>query len=177
MAVGSTMRHSLTRQWWRCVVLDEGHKIKNEETDVSEACRRIRATHRVLLTGTPMQNNLHELWAMLNFLLPDVFVSSLPFDKCFDLAKGHVDKDMLDRAHHLMQLFSLRRLKSDVEISLPPKHELKISVPLSDFQVRFCPPPSLLSLSLSVENFLRPICSVRVLALKTLRTCLRWFRL
>jgi hypothetical protein len=55
MAVGSTMRHALTRQWWRCVVLDEGHKIKNEETDVSEACRRIRATHRVLLTGTPMQ--------------------------------------------------------------------------------------------------------------------------
>ena len=72
------------------MVLDEGHKIKNEETDVSEACRRIRSTHRVLLTGTPMQNNLHELWAMLNFLLPDVFVSSLPFDNCFDLTKGKV---------------------------------------------------------------------------------------
>ena len=55
MAVGSTMRHSLTRQWWRTVELDEGHKIKNEETDVSEACRKIRATTRVLLTGTPMQ--------------------------------------------------------------------------------------------------------------------------
>jgi len=44
---------------------------------------------------------------------------------------------MLDKAHHLMQLFSLRRLKSEVEVSLPPKHELKISVPLSEFQVHF----------------------------------------
>jgi SWI/SNF-related matrix-associated actin-dependent regulator of chromatin subfamily A member 5 len=88
MAVGSTMKHSLTRQWWRTVTLDEGHKIKNEGTDVSEACRKIRATTRVLLTGTPMQNNLHELWAMLNFLLPDIFVASAPFDSCFDLTKG-----------------------------------------------------------------------------------------
>ena len=48
-----------------------------------------------------------------------------------------VDKSMLDKAHHLMQLFSLRRLKSEVEVSLPPKHELKISVPLSEFQVHF----------------------------------------
>ena len=75
MVVGSNMKHCLTRQWWRTMVLDEGHKIKNEATDVSEACRRIRCVHRVLLTGTPMQNNLHELWAMLNFLLPDVFVA------------------------------------------------------------------------------------------------------
>jgi SWI/SNF-related matrix-associated actin-dependent regulator of chromatin subfamily A member 5 len=60
MLVSNSMKSCLTRQWWRCMVLDEGHKIKNEDTDVSDACRRIRAIHRVLLTGTPMQNNLHE---------------------------------------------------------------------------------------------------------------------
>jgi SWI/SNF-related matrix-associated actin-dependent regulator of chromatin subfamily A member 5 len=77
------------------------------------------------------------LWAMLNFLLPQVFVSSIPFDKCFDLARGMVDKEMLDKAHGLMKLFSLRRLKADVEMTLPPKRELKILVPLSEFQLHF----------------------------------------
>jgi SWI/SNF-related matrix-associated actin-dependent regulator of chromatin subfamily A member 5 len=74
---------------------------------------------------------------MLNFLLPQVFVSSIPFDKCFDLARGMVDKEMLDKAHGLMKLFSLRRLKADVEMTLPPKRELKILVPLSEFQLHF----------------------------------------
>lgn len=55
------------------MVLDEGHKIKNEETDVSEACRRIRAIHRVLLTGTPMQNNLHE-YENLSFFVIIVYL-------------------------------------------------------------------------------------------------------
>jgi SWI/SNF-related matrix-associated actin-dependent regulator of chromatin subfamily A member 5 len=55
----------------------------------------------------------------------------------FSVVPKVVDKSMLDKAHHLMQLFSLRRLKADVEVSLPPKHELKISVPLSEFQVHF----------------------------------------
>ena len=98
--------------------MDEGHKIKNEATDVSEACRRLRCAHRLLLTGTPMQNNLHELWAMLNFLFPHVFVSSLPFDNCFDLGKHQVDHGMLEKAHYLLQPFMLRRVKAEVEQGL-----------------------------------------------------------
>lgn len=54
------------------MVLDEGHKIKNELSQVSIASRKVHASHRVILTGTPLQNNLHELWAMLNYLVPDV---------------------------------------------------------------------------------------------------------
>lgn len=58
------------------MVIDEAHRIKNEKSKLSEIVREFRTTNRLLLTGTPLQNNLHELWALLNFLLPEVFSSS-----------------------------------------------------------------------------------------------------
>lgn len=58
------------------MVIDEAHRIKNEKSKLSEIVREFRTANRLLLTGTPLQNNLHELWALLNFLLPDVFNSS-----------------------------------------------------------------------------------------------------
>lgn len=61
---------------WRYMVIDEAHRIKNEKSKLSEFLREFKTTNRLLLTGTPLQNNLHELWALLNFLLPDVFNSS-----------------------------------------------------------------------------------------------------
>lgn len=61
---------------WRYLVIDEAHRIKNEKSKLSEIIREFETRNRLLLTGTPLQNNLHELWALLNFLLPDVFNSS-----------------------------------------------------------------------------------------------------
>nr|DBA21016.1 TPA: hypothetical protein GDO54_017741 [Pyxicephalus adspersus] len=61
---------------WRYLVIDEAHRIKNEKSKLSEIVREFKTTNRLLLTGTPLQNNLHELWALLNFLLPDVFNSA-----------------------------------------------------------------------------------------------------
>lgn len=61
---------------WTYLVIDEAHKIKNEETQIAGVVRLLKSKHRLLLTGTPLQNNLHELWALLNFLLPDIFNSS-----------------------------------------------------------------------------------------------------
>lgn len=58
------------------MVIDEAHRIKNEKSKLSEIVREFKTTNRLLLTGTPLQNNLHELWSLLNFLLPDVFNSS-----------------------------------------------------------------------------------------------------
>lgn len=110
----------------------------------------------VLLTGTPLQNNLHELYALLNFMHPDIFTTSEPFDEAFDLTKNRyrafnifqspltflscfelgdclpgrpnmvyfesrVDNDALEAAHRLIQPICLRRLKEDVEKSLPAR--------------------------------------------------------
>ena len=68
---------------WRYFVIDEAHRIKNEQSQLSLVVRELKTHSRLLLTGTPLQNNLHELWALLNFLLPDEFSDSDSFDEFF----------------------------------------------------------------------------------------------
>jgi len=70
----------MTKIVWQYIVIDEAHRIKNENSKLSLVVREIRSRNRLLITGTPLQNNLHELWALLNFLLPDVFTSADSFD-------------------------------------------------------------------------------------------------
>ncbi|XP_016415702.1 probable global transcription activator SNF2L1 [Sinocyclocheilus rhinocerous] len=91
---------------WRYLVIDEAHRIKNEKSKLSEIVREFKTTNRLLLTGTPLQNNLHELWALLNFLLPDVFNSSEDFDSWFDTNNCLGDTKLVERLHTcvLMQL-------------------------------------------------------------------------
>jgi SWI/SNF-related matrix-associated actin-dependent regulator of chromatin subfamily A member 5 len=69
-------KNSLRRFTWRYVIIDEAHRIKNENSILSQVVRTFESQNRLLLTGTPLQNNLHELWALLNFLLPDIFASA-----------------------------------------------------------------------------------------------------
>jgi len=66
----------LKRVKWVYIVIDEAQRIKNENALLSKNVRRLKSTNRLLLTGTPLQNNLHELWALLNFLLPELFDSA-----------------------------------------------------------------------------------------------------
>ncbi|KAK9840665.1 hypothetical protein WJX81_008358 [Elliptochloris bilobata] len=120
--------------YWRYLVLDEGHKIKNEHTNVAHTMRQVSRQNVLLLTGTPLQNNLHELYALLNFLYPDVFTDPHPFDNAFDLVHLKVDRAQLEKAGLLLRPFCLRRLKEDVEKSLPPRVETRINCPLSAMQ-------------------------------------------
>lgn len=119
---------------WRYLVIDEAHRIKNEKSKLSEIVREFKSTNRLLLTGTPLQNNLHELWALLNFLLPDVFNSSEDFDAWFNTNNCFGDTQLVDRLHAVLRPFLLRRIKSDVEKKLLPKKETKIFIGLSKMQ-------------------------------------------
>lgn len=119
---------------WRYMVIDEAHRIKNEKSKLSEILREFKTTNRLLLTGTPLQNNLHELWALLNFLLPDVFNSSDDFDSWFNTNQCLGDDSLIKRLHAVLKPFLLRRLKSEVEKRLKPKKEVKIFVGLSKMQ-------------------------------------------
>ncbi|XP_023332066.1 chromatin-remodeling complex ATPase chain Iswi [Eurytemora carolleeae] len=119
---------------WKYMVIDEAHRIKNEESKLSSVIREIKTSNRLLLTGTPLQNNLHELWALLNFLLPDVFNSSDDFDEWFNTNSCLGDNSMVARLHGVLKPFLLRRLKCDVEKSLLPKKEVKIFIGLSKMQ-------------------------------------------
>uniref|UniRef100_A0A7S4BGX6 Uncharacterized protein n=1 Tax=Chrysotila carterae TaxID=13221 RepID=A0A7S4BGX6_CHRCT len=118
---------------WRYLIIDEAHRIKNESSVLSQAVREFPSHFRLLITGTPLQNNLHELWAMLNFLLPDVFSSAVQFDDWFDPGEGQSD-DVLHQLHKILRPFLLRRLKADVEKDLPPKREIKLLIGMTETQ-------------------------------------------
>ena len=120
---------------WSYLIIDEAHRIKNDQTKLSTIVRQMSSKNRLLITGTPLQNNLHELWALLNFLVPDVFNSDEEFTDLFDADKclGE-DKSIVTKLHEVLKPFLLRRLKADVEKRLPPKQELKLYVGLSAMQ-------------------------------------------
>jgi SNF2 family DNA or RNA helicase len=123
---------------WRYSVLDEGHRIKNNATDVSKSLQGLKAEYRLILTGTPLQNNLHEMWALLHWLYPEVFIEKTAelFKASFNLTKGHVSTTVIDDARRLLELVMLRRMKSDpsVNLGLPPKEEILLYVPLTPMQ-------------------------------------------
>ncbi|RLO08473.1 hypothetical protein DYB28_005881, partial [Aphanomyces astaci] len=120
------------------LIIDEAHRIKNESSQFSMIVRTMATEHRLLLTGTPLQNNLHELWALLNFLLPDVFSSSEQFDEWYafnlDTEDEEAKKQMITQLHRILRPFMLRRLKADVEKSLPPKKETLLFVGMTPMQ-------------------------------------------
>jgi SWI/SNF-related matrix-associated actin-dependent regulator of chromatin subfamily A member 5 len=89
-----------------------------------------------LITGTPLQNNLHELWALLNFLLPDVFGDSEAFDQWFS-GQDRDQDTVVQQLHRVLRPFLLRRVKSDVEKSLLPKKEVNLYLGMSDMQVKW----------------------------------------
>ena len=121
---------------WRYLIIDEAHRLKNEASQFSQTVRMLQTQYRLLLTGTPLQNNLHELWALLNFLLPDVFSSADQFDEWFDLDVDDVEakQRIIGQLHKLLRPFMLRRLKADVEKSLLPKTETILFIGMSKEQ-------------------------------------------
>ena len=79
---------------WCVLVVDEAHRLKNEASLLATKLRMISTARRLLLTGTPIQNNLHELWALLNFLFPEIFTDSAEFDDVDVRGGGKVDDSL-----------------------------------------------------------------------------------
>ena len=123
---------------WDYVVLDEGHKIKNDMSLIAKALQGLSAEYRLILTGTPLQNNMLELWALLHWLYPEVFTERTAslFKTSFDLTKGQVDTSIMDHARRLLEVIMLRRMKNSpgVDLNLPPKTDVLLYVPLTPMQ-------------------------------------------
>jgi SWI/SNF-related matrix-associated actin-dependent regulator of chromatin subfamily A member 5 len=129
-------RNVLNKFAWSYLIIDEAHRLKNEASTFSRIVRTLETRFRLLLTGTPLQNNLHELWALLNFLVPDVFASAEQFDEWFNLDIDDADEKnkLISQLHKILRPFMLRRLKVDVEKSLPPKSETILFTGMSSMQ-------------------------------------------
>ncbi|KAI8076515.1 SNF2 family N-terminal domain-containing protein [Gilbertella persicaria] len=141
-------RPVLSKVKWLHMIVDEGHRMKNTNSKLTIVLRQYYHTrYRLILTGTPLQNNLPELWALLNFILPKIFKSVKSFEEWFNTPfnnQGVADKIGLNeeeqlliikRLHKVLRPFLLRRLKRDVESELPDKVERVIKCKLSPLQV------------------------------------------
>ncbi|EGW31333.1 uncharacterized protein SPAPADRAFT_154321 [Spathaspora passalidarum NRRL Y-27907] len=129
------------------MIIDEGHRMKNAHSKLSQTLRTYYKTkNRLILTGTPLQNNLPELWALLNFVLPRIFNSVKSFDEWFNTPFANTGAQekielteeesllVIRRLHKVLRPFLLRRLKKDVEKDLPDKVEKVLKCNLSGLQ-------------------------------------------
>ncbi|KAK6525682.1 hypothetical protein TWF281_010734 [Arthrobotrys megalospora] len=131
---------------WKYIVVDEGHRLKNFNCRLVKELEKYPSANRLLLTGTPLQNNLVELWSLLHFLLPQVFNDVESFQSWFDFSdlqhegktseeiKQSIGTNLVSSLHQILKPFLLRRLKTDVELSLPKKREYVLYAPLSQTQ-------------------------------------------
>ncbi|XP_020482634.1 lymphoid-specific helicase [Labrus bergylta] len=131
---------------WKYLIVDEGHRIKNLNCRLVRELKMLHTDNKLLLTGTPLQNNLAELWSLLNFLLPEVFDDLKSFESWFDIdsleeaenvVAAEREQNILSMLHQILTPFLLRRLKSDVTLEVPPKKEIIVYAPLAAKQEAF----------------------------------------
>lgn len=141
-------KHVLRKYDWQYIIVDEGHRMKNAQSKFAMTLGSMYTSrNRLLLTGTPLQNSLPELWALLNFLLPTIFESVDTFEQWFSKPfaqfSGTGDSNelsdeermlVINRLHQVLRPFLLRRVKASVLDQLPDKVEKVLKCELSGWQ-------------------------------------------
>lgn len=129
------------RKKWKYFILDEAQNIKNFKSQRWQTLLNFHSQRRLLLTGTPLQNNLMELWSLMHFLMPHVFQSHREFKEWFSnpltgMIEGSMEynESLVKRLHKVLRPFLLRRLKQDVEKQMPKKYEHVVMCRLSKRQ-------------------------------------------
>uniref|UniRef100_A0A8C7HM24 Chromodomain helicase DNA binding protein 9 n=1 Tax=Oncorhynchus kisutch TaxID=8019 RepID=A0A8C7HM24_ONCKI len=119
---------------WRCVIIDEAHRLKNKNCKLLEGFKLMNLEHKALLTGTPLQNTVEELFSLLHFLEPQSF----PSENTFMLEFGDLKtEEQVQKLQAILKPMMLRRLKEDVEKKLAPKEETIIEVELTNIQKKY----------------------------------------
>lgn len=130
------------RKKWYYLILDEAQNIKNFQSQRWQTLINFNTQRRLLLSGTPLQNSLMELWSLLHFLMPYIFRSRKEFSYWFSnpmnsIIEGNADRNdgIIKKLHGIIRPFVLRRLKKDVETQMPGKFEHLVNCQLSRRQV------------------------------------------
>ncbi|CAL3965562.1 unnamed protein product, partial [Diplocarpon coronariae] len=135
---------------WGIIFIDEGHRLKNSESKLFRILQPFHSYSRFLITGTPLQNDLKELWSLLHFLLPTVFTEWELFEAYFDFSDLRDEKttegflqekkthEMITKIQQILQPLLLRRVKADVEHLLPKKREYILYAPMTQEQTELC---------------------------------------
>lgn len=139
----------LKKYQWKLLVIDEAHRIKNFQCKLVTSLKLFQTMHRLLLTGTPLQNNLSELWSLLNFILPEIFDDLKVFESWFDVTRfagegvkneiiaKEQEKQIVSKIHQILAPFLLRRTKAEVALKLPQKKEVLVHAPLTKLQQEY----------------------------------------
>ncbi|GAP90429.1 putative iswi chromatin-remodeling complex atpase isw2 protein [Rosellinia necatrix] len=137
---------ALSKIDWAFIVVDEGHRMKNADAKLFRELQQFKSATRLLITGTPLQNNLKELWSLLHFLMPETFLDWEAFEVWFDFsdlqdeegtAQFIEDKEsqsLVSKIHKILQPLLLRRIKADVAAYLPKKREYVLYAPMTKEQ-------------------------------------------
>ncbi|KAI5921563.1 SNF2 family N-terminal domain-containing protein [Camillea tinctor] len=137
---------ALSKVDWAFIVVDEGHRMKNADAKLFRELQQFRSATRLLITGTPLQNNLKELWSLLHFLMPETFLDWEAFEIWFDFSdlqdeegttqfiEDKNSQDLVSKIHKVLQPLLLRRIKADVANYLPKKREYVLYAPMTKEQ-------------------------------------------
>ncbi|ALC38337.1 Chd1, partial [Drosophila busckii] len=118
---------------WAALLVDEAHRLKNDDSLLYKSLKEFDTNHRLLITGTPLQNSLKELWALLHFIMPEKFDTW----ENFELQHGNAEDKGYTRLHQQLEPYILRRVKKDVEKSLPAKVEQILRVEMTSLQKQY----------------------------------------
>lgn len=118
---------------WAALLVDEAHRLKNDDSLLYKALFDFDTNHRLLITGTPLQNSLKELWALLHFIMPTKFETWDEFEKLH----GNAEDKGYAKLHKQLEPYILRRVKKDVEKSLPAKVEQILRVEMTTTQKQY----------------------------------------
>uniref|UniRef100_A0A8C2ALZ3 Chromodomain-helicase-DNA-binding protein 1-like n=1 Tax=Cyprinus carpio TaxID=7962 RepID=A0A8C2ALZ3_CYPCA len=126
------------KSWkWKILVVDEAHRLKNQESLLHQTLKEFTVGFRVLLTGTPIQNNLQEVYSLLTFIQPSLFLPEAVEDFVSAYADVQTEPALADELHRVLQPFLLRRVKAEVAAELPKKTDLVVFHGLSALQKRY----------------------------------------